>query len=148
MMKCCRWSTKDHKFDGTENLINHITIFEIECRNISSNDRLKFQHFSSLLIGNTIRWFNYGPHGFISRGTNWSMIHNTLCAINAGSVVWFLTSTTCDTFEELFDKILVYEELVRVRRIEKCQSRAYIHVVDDVFATNNYNNRGWDHHYK
>ena len=58
-----------------------------------------------------------------------------ICAINAGSAAWFLTSATCDTFEALFDRILIYEELVHAGGIEKIQSGASVHAVDEVFAT-------------
>ena len=37
-----------------------------------------------------------------------------ICAMNASPVAWYLTSTGCTTFEELFDKILTYEELGRM----------------------------------
>lgn len=67
-----------------------------------------------------------------------------ICAINAGSAAWFLTSAACDTFEALFDRILIYEELVRAGGIGKSQAGASVHVVDDAYATNDYNNRARD----
>lgn len=54
---------------------------------------------------------------------------------NAWLAEWLLT------FEELFDQILVYEELVRAGGIEKSQLGASVHVVHDVLATNDDNNR-------
>ena len=36
-----------------------------------------------------------------------------ICAMNAGPTAYFLTRASCKTFDELFDKVLSYEELER-----------------------------------
>ena len=36
-----------------------------------------------------------------------------ICAMNAGSAAWFLSGAQCNTFEQLFERVLIYEELGR-----------------------------------
>lgn len=45
-------------------------------------------------------------------------------------------------FKEFFDQSLFFEELVYTRGIGKSQSRASLHIIDDVLAMNDYNNQG------
>ena len=37
-----------------------------------------------------------------------------ICAMNAGSTTWFLSGAQCNTFEQLFERVLIYEELGKV----------------------------------
>ena len=37
-----------------------------------------------------------------------------ICAMNAGSAAWFLSGAQCNTFEQLFERMLIFEELGRV----------------------------------
>ena len=37
-----------------------------------------------------------------------------VCAMNAGPAAWFLSGAQCNTFKQLFERMLVYEELGRV----------------------------------
>ena len=53
------------KFDGEGNPVDHITVFEIECRSISANGKLKLQQFPALLSENALRWFSNCPAGSI-----------------------------------------------------------------------------------
>ena len=37
-----------------------------------------------------------------------------ICSMNAGPAAWYLTSSACTTFDELFYRFLTYEELGRI----------------------------------
>ena len=58
-----------------------------------------------------------------------------ICAMNAGPAAYFLTGASCKMFDELFDKVLSYEELERNKTSFKT-SKASINAV-----SNNFNNQ-------
>ena len=37
------------------------------------------------------------------------------CAMNAGPAAYFLTGASCSTSDELFDKVLLYEDLEKIK---------------------------------
>lgn len=47
-----------NKFYGDDNPQDHITIFELECGIIVSNDKLKLQQFASSFTGKVLCWSN------------------------------------------------------------------------------------------
>ena len=61
-----------------------------------------------------------------------------ICAMNAGPAAYFLTGASCKTFDELFDKVLSYEELERNKTSFKT-TKASINVVSN--NSNNFNSQ-------
>ena len=58
-----------------------------------------------------------------------------ICAMNADLTTYFLTGAFCKTFDELFDKVLSYEELER-KKTSFRTSKANVNV-----TSNNYDNK-------
>ena len=54
----------------------------------------------------------------------------TICSMNAGQAAYFLSSAPCSTFDDLFNMVLIYEELERNKASFKA-SRAHANAVYD-----------------
>ena len=63
--------------------------------------------------------------------------------MNFGHATWYLTSSACTTFDDLFEKFLTYEDLWRIAGIAKT-TRASIYVVSN-YSRGNYN-KGYKTH--
>lgn len=70
------------------------------------------------------------------RDTPFLKVSVQIWAINIGSTAWFLTSATCNTFKELFDRILVYEELARYMSSMTCLRRTTTTIRGEIIMTN------------
>ena len=56
----------------------------------------------------------------------------TICSMNAGPAAYFLSSAPCLTFDDLFNRVLIYEELER-NKVSYKASKAHANVVSDKY---------------
>ena len=54
----------------------------------------------------------------------------TICSMNAESTAYFLSSTPCSTFDDLFNRVLIYEELERNKATNRASKASFNAVYD------------------
>lgn len=65
-------------------------------------------------------------------------------AMNWGWTAWYLTSARCSSFNELFEKVLTYEELSLANFAGKVPQFESINVVADAYVVSDHNSQGHD----